>query len=228
MKLIKRYSNRKLYDTERSCYVTLDEIAQMVRANEELQIIDNRTGEDLTTVTLAQIVLDEEKRSRKLLPLQSLQLMIRSPAEFIARISKPVTDLRDEGQRQIDWLRQKTSPEELRQPLREFMDNFQKTIDEVQRTFDERLRSTFDDLTHIPQLATQLERLEQRLAEAEAQIRRLRERLVGTELLQADAAAEQGSEEPQAAAQEEAPADIADAAAAEASGIGASTAPSDK
>ena len=54
MKTIKRYANRKLYDTERSSYVTLDEIAEMVRTGEDLEIVDQKTGEDLTSVTLTQ------------------------------------------------------------------------------------------------------------------------------------------------------------------------------
>src|SRR5471030_2495155 len=61
-KVIKRYTNRKLYDTVESRYVTLDEIAQMIKAGAEVKIIDNRTKEDLTSVTLAQIIFEEEKK----------------------------------------------------------------------------------------------------------------------------------------------------------------------
>jgi polyhydroxyalkanoate synthesis regulator protein len=55
-RIIKRYSNRKLYDTKDSRYVTLLQIAEMVRSGEEVQIIDNNTKDDLTEVTLAQII----------------------------------------------------------------------------------------------------------------------------------------------------------------------------
>ena len=64
-KVIKRYSNRKLYDTDRSKYVTLDEIAKMIKAGEEITIIDNETKEDLTSVTLTQIIYEEEKRESR-------------------------------------------------------------------------------------------------------------------------------------------------------------------
>src|SRR4051794_12277240 len=57
-RVIKRYSNRKLYDTKDSRYVTLLQIAEMVRSSEEVQIIDNNTKEDLTEVTLAQIIYE--------------------------------------------------------------------------------------------------------------------------------------------------------------------------
>ncbi len=61
-RIIKRYANRKLYDTRDSRYVTLQQIALYVRAGEEVQIIDNNTKEDLTNVTLAQIIYEEEKK----------------------------------------------------------------------------------------------------------------------------------------------------------------------
>jgi polyhydroxyalkanoate synthesis repressor PhaR len=61
-RLVKRYANRKLYDTCNSRYVTLVQIAEYVRAGEDVRIIDNTTKEDLTNVTLAQIIYEEEKK----------------------------------------------------------------------------------------------------------------------------------------------------------------------
>ena len=65
-RVIKRYANRKLYDTQHSCYVTLEQIAQMIRDGEDVRIIDNNSKEDLTSVTLAQIIFEEEKKRRLL------------------------------------------------------------------------------------------------------------------------------------------------------------------
>jgi polyhydroxyalkanoate synthesis repressor PhaR len=62
MRTIKRYSNRKLYDTQDKKYITLEQIAALVRDGEDLQVIDNQSGKDLTKVTLSQILLEEEKR----------------------------------------------------------------------------------------------------------------------------------------------------------------------
>lgn len=173
MKLIKRYSNRKLYDTERSCYVTLEEIADMVREGEELTIIDNRTGDDLTTVTLAQIVFEEEKKDRKLLPLQSLRLIIQSPSDFLARISKPVQDFRDETQQRVLGLKKKaeeTQEEKLVQPIREFLEQVQRTIDELGASLDQRLKDSVDALTHVPDLAEEIESVNERLDSLEEQV----------------------------------------------------------
>ena len=63
LRIIKRYANRKLYDTCDSKYVTLQEIAVFVRSGDEVRIIDNRSKEDLTNITLAQVVYEEEKKA---------------------------------------------------------------------------------------------------------------------------------------------------------------------
>lgn len=177
MKLIKRYSNRKLYDTERSCYVTLDEIAVMVRLGEEVSIIDNRTGEDLTTVTLAQIVFEEEKRDRRMLPIQTLRMIIQTPGEFIQRLAKPVSDFREQTQHQVERLRRQAQAqqEELVTPVRDFVENIQRKIDDMQVQFDQRIKDAVDALTHVPDLATELNELKHRLAAAEAEVSRLRD-----------------------------------------------------
>lgn len=80
---IKRYPNRKLYDTLESCYVTLDDIGQMIKEGEDIQVIDNNTQEDLTSMTLAQIIFEEEKKRKNPALLLTLKDIIRSGAETI-------------------------------------------------------------------------------------------------------------------------------------------------
>ena len=58
VKVIKRYQNRKLYDTHQSCYVTLDEIAEMIMRGEDVTVVDNRTKKDITSSTLTQIIFE--------------------------------------------------------------------------------------------------------------------------------------------------------------------------
>jgi polyhydroxyalkanoate synthesis repressor PhaR len=86
--LIKKYGNRRLYDTSDSRYVTLDELAQKIRGGSDLRIVDAQNGEDLTQATLTQIVL-ETGNAAKFLPVQLLTQMIRlsddSLAEFFSR-----------------------------------------------------------------------------------------------------------------------------------------------
>ena len=76
-RLVKRYSNRKLYDTSESRYVTLDEIARWVKAGEEVKIVENESGEDLTAVTFAQIILEEERKKNGYLSLPLLRNLIQ-------------------------------------------------------------------------------------------------------------------------------------------------------
>jgi polyhydroxyalkanoate synthesis repressor PhaR len=75
--LIKRYDNRKLYDTSRSTYVTLEDIAGLIREGNEVKVVDAKTNEDLTRSTLALIILEEERHKKKLLPLSFMYQLIK-------------------------------------------------------------------------------------------------------------------------------------------------------
>ena len=65
LRTIKRYQNRKLYDTHQSCYVTLEEISQTIREGNEIQVIDNKSKNDITYNTQIQLLFDQEKKSLK-------------------------------------------------------------------------------------------------------------------------------------------------------------------
>ena len=101
-RVIKRYANRKMYDTERSCYVTLEEVAAMVRAGQDVQVIDNKTKRDLTEVTLTQALLDSERRNQGTIPLSGLRTLIEQGNEFLhKRIAEPVQRVRSETERTV-------------------------------------------------------------------------------------------------------------------------------
>ncbi len=78
VKIIKRYQNRKLYDTQQSCYVTLDDIAKMIRSNEEVMVIDNKSKNDITAATLTQIIFESEKKASQYAPLFTLREIIQN------------------------------------------------------------------------------------------------------------------------------------------------------
>jgi polyhydroxyalkanoate synthesis repressor PhaR len=77
VKVIKRYQNRKLYDTHQSCYVTLDEIAEMIMRGEEVAVVDNRSKKDITSATLTQIIFEKQKRSKVTIPVVTLRDIIQ-------------------------------------------------------------------------------------------------------------------------------------------------------
>jgi polyhydroxyalkanoate synthesis repressor PhaR len=78
--LIKRYASRRLYNTETSDYVTLDDIAGFIRQGREVQIVDLKTGDDLTRQYLLQIVAEHESKGESVLPVDVLTDLVRSYA----------------------------------------------------------------------------------------------------------------------------------------------------
>lgn len=89
-KIIKKYGNRKLYDTEQSSYVVLKDIEKMIRNKEEIQVIDNETQDDITIPTLTQIIFSSEKKSKVAPPVNVLKSIIRegdgSFSSFLAKL----------------------------------------------------------------------------------------------------------------------------------------------
>lgn len=77
IRLIKRYESRKLYDTEESRYVSLEEISAWVREGQEVKVVDNASGADVTSQTLTQIILEEGRRGTSFLPSDLLHDLIR-------------------------------------------------------------------------------------------------------------------------------------------------------
>lgn len=82
-RIIKKYSNRRLYDTQESRYITLDELAKAIRGGDDVQVVDAKSGEDLTQATLVQIVL-ESRGAAQFLPVPLLTQMIRMEDEALA------------------------------------------------------------------------------------------------------------------------------------------------
>jgi polyhydroxyalkanoate synthesis repressor PhaR len=74
--IIKKYANRRLYDTESSSYITLEKLAQMIRQKREFKVVDAKTNEDITRSVLAQIIMEEEARGTNMLPVNFLRQLI--------------------------------------------------------------------------------------------------------------------------------------------------------
>jgi len=103
--VIKRYSNRKLYDTQESRYVTLEEIEEMIRGGKEISVVDASTGEDLTSVTLAQIILENERNHRAALPSAFLHQLVKHGEawqEFVQRSMRSSLEGIISSQREMD------------------------------------------------------------------------------------------------------------------------------
>jgi polyhydroxyalkanoate synthesis repressor PhaR len=88
MPLVKRYPNRKLYDTEAKRYITLDEIASMIRQGQQVRVVDHTTGEDLTAVTLTQVILEQERKLSGFLPQAVLAGLIQAGGERLSSLRR--------------------------------------------------------------------------------------------------------------------------------------------
>jgi polyhydroxyalkanoate synthesis repressor PhaR len=86
MALIKRYANRKLYHSEAAHYVTLEDIAALVRTGEDLRVVDHASGRDITTLVLMQVVFEQEKRLGEMLPRAVLTRLLQEGEETVSSL----------------------------------------------------------------------------------------------------------------------------------------------
>lgn len=153
MRVIKRYSNRKLYDTQEKQYITLEEIANLVRAGEELQVLDNTSGEDLTALTLSQIILEQEKKQKGFLPHSVLNALVEAGGKPMSslrqRLEIPLGFLRqvdDEIERRIQTLIQRGElAEELGRKLRDQLLEHSPLISSASNINDEKIEKALKD-----------------------------------------------------------------------------------
>jgi polyhydroxyalkanoate synthesis repressor PhaR len=168
--LIKRYANRKLYNTDTSRYITLKGIAELIETGEDVRVVDNETGEDITSVALSQILVDSERESRSVPKTLLSDLIQRSgdalygalrrgvgdASEGIEEIQRNVRRLirsRDEdGHRLSDWIAYAT-PDVDRV--------IQNAVERVFKLLDLPRRSDIDALNqNLQRVAEAVERLE--------------------------------------------------------------------
>jgi len=163
-RLVKRYGNRKLYDTSESRYVTLDEIGRWVKAGEDVKIVENDSGEDLTAVTFAQIILEEERRKSGLLSLAMLREIIQHGGTALQGITATV----DRGMEAI-----RSVPERASRRVQELAQVADR-LGELQHVVDETVRRSVERVTALPAFQKEMRRIERSIRALEARIARLR------------------------------------------------------
>ena len=174
-KVIKRYTNRKLYDTVESRYVTLDEIADMIKGGAEVKIVDNRTKEDLTSVTLAQIIFEEEKKTSRM-SLKTLRDLIRQGGEYAqqlvegtqAELRGRVEAVRHAAEQRVQTLLNKGQATGDR--ARELVQASQEAVAALQKKVDERVRSAVEGMANLSEVRRQLEEISARIESLEKKL----------------------------------------------------------
>lgn len=193
-RIIKRYANRKLYDTEHSRYVTLDQISEMIRNGDDVKIVDNKTKEDLTTVTLAQIIFEEEKKQRSFLPLNAMRNIIQNGSEWFAEAQRRVQSILPGREKKDDAANDEApaseEPEKDTGPvdealvkkrslaaLREWVDHSRQRLDEWQKQVETKIQTTIDGVrdavTPWSSINKDVKTLADRIEELEAKLREL-------------------------------------------------------
>jgi polyhydroxyalkanoate synthesis repressor PhaR len=169
-RIIKRYSNRKLYDTRGSSYVTLLQIAEMIRDGEDVQVIDNATKEDKTDVTLALIISEELRNKPRAIPITTLKALIRHRGEKIMTqlregpIGKFIPTPKEEGE-----VSGSTPPGEREDDDMSGKEakGLRATFEQWQAAIDERIRAVLPNFEALRDLQAEVKRLADRLDELE-------------------------------------------------------------
>lgn len=174
-RVVKRYANRKLYDTTSSRYVALDDVAAFVRRGDEVEVTDNETGEDLTAVTLAQIILEDERKKKSFLSLPVLQDLVRYGGDAIAEATKQgieaFGEMREAAEKRVSELvPEGGSGTGL---IDDMLEQSRRRIDDLQKRVDEGLKESVSRLRSVPGLGPEVERLETGLREIETRLRKL-------------------------------------------------------
>lgn len=91
--IIKKYANRRLYNTGESKYVTLDDLSEMVRANVDFIVLDAKSGDDITRSVLTQIIFEQESKGQSMLPVQFLRRLIRFYGDQMQGFLPPYLDM---------------------------------------------------------------------------------------------------------------------------------------
>ncbi len=178
-RIIKRYQNRKLYDTQHSCYVTLDDIEGLLKNGEDVSVIDNRTGEDLTAVTLTQIILEEEKKKKNILPIPTLKNIIRMGGEQIANLLQKsmqtvsvISNVKDGIDKLKDGVIDKIKDEieDGSGFLRDFLAKSHQGVDELSKKMEGKFKS-IGQLTNVPHLRSEIRSLRKKVAILERKLK---------------------------------------------------------
>jgi polyhydroxyalkanoate synthesis repressor PhaR len=198
LRLIKRYGNRKLYDTSESRYITLDEIARLVRSGNDVKVIDNENGDDLTAITFAQIILEEEKRRSSLISLGLLRELVQHGEDTLAQlrtqVEKGVEAIGTMGERagrRMQEMVAGTNASDRETPAtviethgndaeggKGFFDELlaapQRRLEALQRSIDERIKSSVGRITSHPVVQHEVQRIERSIKKLEERLARLR------------------------------------------------------
>ena len=171
--VIKRYANRKLYDTRASRYITLSQISNLVEAGEVVQILDRESGEDITQMTLAQVFVDNRRKRPGTPPIDGLKDAFQNASEQVRRqIADPVSNIKQTFGQSVNRLL-KTGEEratETRDVFQTWISEQTQLFEDTQRRFEERLRTVSSRMDDYRGLREQLDALQAEVKALKARV----------------------------------------------------------
>lgn len=174
--IIKRYANRKLYNTRESQYITLAQIARLIDAGELVQILDKSSGEDITEITLAQVFVDDRRKRPGAPPIEGLKDVFRSTSEQVRKqFTEPVSNIRQTFGESVNRLL-KTGEEranETRDSFQNWISEQTQVLEDTQRRFEDRLKVVSTYVDDFKALHEQLEQLQGQVNKLAARLRQV-------------------------------------------------------
>lgn len=176
---MKRYGNRKLYDVHSSRYVTLEGVRALVQAGEDVRVIDNDSGEDLTGITFAQIIYEEAKRRNGVYSLPFLRWLIQRGDEAVRDVLRSVErgrealgNVREAAEKRVQKLVHPRGKGK-RTLVEELIEMPQRRLDELQHRIDSQVRHSVERVTKHPAFRKEIKRVERSIRELEMRMGRL-------------------------------------------------------
>lgn len=162
--IIKKYANRRLYDTESSTYITLERLAQMVRQKREFKVVDAKSGEDITRQVLTQIIMDEEARGSTMLPVNFLRQLIGMYGEQIESVVPQYLEASlEQLQRNQSQLRDAMSGALAANPFAEMARRNMELFSTAAAGHGATVRESGDNRAELDELKAQLAELQKKL-----------------------------------------------------------------
>lgn len=186
MRQIKRYANRKLYDTTDKKYITLTRLTEMVKEGEEISVIDNKTGEDITASVLAKLISHGEKEEHENLPPSALMRLIRKGGDTVADYAKKYSTIwqsalalaEDETEKLVNKLiKDRELSESEGRNLKKEIRGYTETLKMwISATIDKRIKEMLDvmnlaDRQQVVQLTEAIDRLTEKVDGLEKQLK---------------------------------------------------------
>lgn len=185
MHIIKKYANRKLYDTTEKRYLTMDHLAVLIKSGEEVSIIDNETGDDLTSAIVSQLLAREDTKTDKAVPSKVLMQMLRKGRgtlfgygkKYVSLWQSALTMSREEIEKRINSLVKEKEISEsegknLKQEIIGFANNLKSwIIDNIDQRVSEALKSiNLSSKAQIHELQKRVDELNKKLEDLEKKI----------------------------------------------------------